>query len=52
MFFEYLKVWCFTINFDKTKIMISGTPKKQHFNLNLGGHKIDIHTDFKYLWCF
>ena len=37
MFFEYLKLWHFTINLDKTKIMIICAPKNQH--LNLGGHK-------------
>ena len=29
--------------------MIFGTRQDQHFNFNLGGHKIDICTDFKYL---
>ena len=29
--------------------MIFGTRQDQHFNFDLGGHKIDICTDFKYL---
>ena len=29
--------------------MIFGTRQDQHFNFNLGGQKIDICTDFKYL---
>ena len=29
--------------------MIFGTPQDQHFNFKLGGHKIDICKDFKYL---
>ena len=33
----------------KTKIMIFGTRQDQRFNFNLGVHKIDICTDFKYL---
>ena len=36
-------------NFDKTKILIFGTGQDLRFDFNLGGHKIDIHTDFKYL---
>ena len=38
-----------SINFDKTKIMIFGTRQDQRFSFNLGGYKIDICTDFKYL---
>ena len=49
MFYEYSELWHLSINFDKTKIMIFGTRQDQHFNFNLGGHKIDICTDFKYL---
>ena len=37
MFYEYLELWHF------------GTRQDQRFNINLGGHKIDICTDFKYL---
>ena len=33
----------------KLKIMIFGTRQDQRLNFNLGGHKIDICTDFKYL---
>ena len=29
--------------------MIFGTRQDQRFDFNLGGHKIDIYTDFKYL---
>ena len=49
MFYEYSELWHLSVNFDKTKIMIFGTRQDQRFNLNLGGHKIDICTDFKYL---
>ena len=38
-----------SINFDKTKSMIFGTRQDQRSDLNLGGHKLDIYTDFKYL---
>ena len=38
-----------SINFDKTKTMIFGTRQDQRFYFNLGGHKLDIYTDFKYL---
>ena len=49
MFYEYSELWYLPINFDKTKIMIFGTRQDQRFNSNLGGHKIDICTDFRYL---
>ena len=49
MFYEYSELWHLSVNFDKTKIMIFGTRQDQRFNFNLGGHKIDICTDFKYL---
>ena len=49
MFYEYSELWNLSVNFDKTKIMIFGTRQDQRFNFNLGGHKIDICTDFKYL---
>ena len=49
MFYEYSELWHLSINFDKTKIMIFGTRKDQRFNFNLGGHKSEICTDFKYL---
>ena len=49
MFYEYSELWHLSINFDKTKIMIFGTRQDQRFNFNIGGHKIDICTDFKYL---
>ena len=49
MFYEYSELWHLSINFDKIKIMIFGTRQDQRFNFNLGGHKIDICTDFKYL---
>ena len=29
--------------------MIFGTRQDQRFYFNLGGHKLDIYTDFKYL---
>ena len=44
MFYEYSELWHLSINFDKTKIMIFGTRQDQRFNINLGGHKIDICT--------
>ena len=31
------------------KAKFTGTRQDQRFNFNLGGHKIDICTDFKYL---
>ena len=49
MFYEYSELWHLSINFDKTKIMIFDTRQDQRFNFNLGGHKIDICTDFEYL---
>ena len=49
MFYEYSELWHLSVNFDETKIMIFGTRQDQRFNFNLGGHKIDICTDFKYL---
>ena len=49
MFYKYSELWHLSVNFDKTKIMIFGTRQDQRFNFNLGGHKIDICTDFKYL---
>ena len=49
MFYEYSELWHLYVNLDKTKIMIFGTRQGQRFNFNLGGHKIDICTDFKYL---
>ena len=49
MFDEYSELWHLSINFDKTKIMSFGPRQDQHSNFNLGGHKIDICTDFKYL---
>ena len=49
MFYEYSELWHLYINFDKSKIMIFGTQQDQRFNFNLGVHKIDICTDFKYL---
>ena len=49
MFYEYSELWHLSVNFDKTKIMIFGTRHDQRFNFNLGGHKIDICTDFKSL---
>ena len=48
-FYEYSELWHLSINFDKTKIMIFGTRQDQRFNFYLGGHKIDICTDYKYL---
>ena len=49
MFYEYSELWHLSINFDKTKLMIFGTRQDQRFNFNLGGHKSDICTEFKYL---
>ena len=49
MFYEYSELWHLSINFDKSKITIFGTRQNQRFNFNLGGHKIDICADFKYL---
>ena len=49
MFYEYSELWHLSINFDKFKFMIFGTRQDQRFNFNLGCHKIDICTDFKYL---
>ena len=49
IFFEYLELWHLSINFDKTKIMTFSTRQDQRFNFDLGGRKIDICTDFKYL---
>ena len=48
MFYKYSELWHLSINFDKTYIMIFGTRQDQRFNFNLGDHKIDICTDFKY----
>ena len=48
MFYEFSELWHLSVNFDKTK-MVFGTRQDQRFNFNLGGHKIDICTDFKYL---
>ena len=48
MFFKYLELWHLNINYDKTKIIIFGTGCDQTFYLNLGGHQIDICTDFRY----
>ena len=36
-------------NFDKTKIMIFGTQQDKYFDFNLGGNKIDISSDLKYI---
>ena len=49
MLYEYSELWHLSINFDKTKIMIFGTRQDQSFNFNLGGQRIDICTDIKYL---
>ena len=49
MFYENSELWHLTVNFDKTKIMVFGTRQDQRFDFNLGGHKIDIGTDFKYI---
>ena len=49
MFYEYSELWNLSINFDKNRIMIFGTRQDQRCNFNLGGHKIAICTDFKYL---
>ena len=49
MFYEYPELWHLTINFDKTKIIIFGTPQDQCLHFNLAGHKIDICTDFENL---
>ena len=49
MFYGHLELWHLSINFDKTKIMIFVSRQFQSFNFNLGGHKIDICSDFKYL---
>ena len=49
MFDEYSELWHLSINFNKTKIMSFGPRQDQHSNFNLGGHKIDICTEFKYL---
>ena len=48
-FYEYSEFWHLSINSDKTKIMIFGPRQDQRFYFNLGGHKMDICTDFKYL---
>ena len=37
------------LSIDKTNIIIFGSRKDQQFDFNLGGHKIDICSDFKYL---
>ena len=52
--FKIIKIYSlntqnYGISFDKTRIMVSGTRQNQHFDFNLGGHKIDICTDFEYL---
>ena len=50
MFYEYSELWYLSIDFNKTKIMIFST--RQGHGLiffYLGGQKIDICTDFKYL---
>ena len=49
MFYKYSELWHLAINFDKTKFLIFGTRQDQRFNFNLGGHQIDICTDFRYL---
>ena len=52
MFYEYSELWHLSIYylyFDKTKIMVFGTRQDQRFNCDLGGHKIDICTNFRYL---
>ena len=49
MLYEYSELWDLSINFDKTKIIIFGTRQDQRFNFDLGGHQIDICTDFKYI---
>ena len=47
--FECSELWHLTINFDKTTIMKFGTQQEQRFDFNLGGHKNDVCTDFKYI---
>ena len=49
LFYQHSELKHLSINFDKTKIMIFDTRQDQCFNFNLGGHKIDICTDFKYI---
>ena len=49
IYLKYSDLWYLTINFDKSNIMIFGTRQDQRFDYNLGGHKIDVCSDFKYL---
>ena len=46
-FFKNSEVWHLNINYEKKKIF--GTRSDLYFDFNLGGHKIDICTNFQYL---
>ena len=46
LFFEYSELWHLTLI---TKIMIFGTQQDKYFDFNLGGNKIDISSDLKYI---
>ena len=49
-FFEYSQLWHLKVNYDnKTKILIFGTRRDLQYEFNLGGHTIEICTDFEYL---
>ena len=43
------ELWHLFIYFENSKIMIFGTLQDQYLDINIGGHTIDLCTDFKYL---
>ena len=49
IFYEYAKTWQLDINYDKTKILIFGTPNDDRFDFKMGDNKISICKEFKYL---
>ena len=48
IFYEYCQLWKLNINYNKTKIMISGIRNTNNLHFTIGGHDISICSEFKY----
>ena len=48
-FLEYCKTWGLTINYDKTKVLIFGTRKRNAFKFMMEGNEIEQVTNYRYL---
>ena len=51
-FFDYCRLWKLSVNIDKTKIIVFGSRRNQHFNFKLGSNYIEIVDSYKYLGVF